>query len=283
MTSMETSTETSATAPIVERMVHVGTYRIRVAERAGDGTEPPLLLMSGFGCSLEVFGPLVDALDPSTGLIMFDVPGIGRSRRPLRPYRLAELAWVLGELVDELGHSRVDVLGVSWGGALAQQFALQNPRHCRRLVLVSTGPAPIMRPSLTALREVVASRRFDPDQGGDVAASLYGGKVVEDRSLLRVIQSRLPNDRRGERYQQLALLGWSSLPVLPLIRQQTLVLAGDDDRIIPMFSARIMTALLPRARLRVFHDGHLGLLTSAEEVAPMIEEFRRFHRLARVS
>jgi poly(3-hydroxyalkanoate) depolymerase len=275
-----TSTQSTTTSPLSERMVHVGSHRIRVAERIGDGTEPPLLLMSGFGCSLEVFAPLVEALDPSSGLILFDVPGIGRSRRPMRPYRLAEIAWVLGEVVDELGHSRVDALGVSWGGALAQQFAFQNPRHCRRLLLVSTGPAPIMRPSLNAIREMIAARRFNPDDGAEVAASLYGGKVLEDHSLLEVIQRRLPNDPRGERYQQLALLGWSSLPMLPLIRQQTLVLAGDDDRIVPMLNAKIMAALLPRARLRTFHDGHLGLLTSADEVAPMIEAFRHFHRLA---
>jgi poly(3-hydroxyalkanoate) depolymerase len=274
---------TADAPPTEERMVHVGSYRIRVVERPGDGTEPPLLLMSGFGCSLEVMAPLVEALDPSTGVIRFDVPGIGRSRRPLRPYRLSELAWVLGELVDQLGHSQVDALGVSWGGALAQQFALQHPRHCRRLVLVSTGAAPIMRPSFNALRELVASRRFDPNQGGDVAAELYGGKVLEDRSLLSVIQERLPNERRGERYQQLALLGWSSLPLLPLIRQQTLVLAGSDDRIVPMLNARILSTMLPRARLRVFHDGHLGLLTSADEVAPMIEEFRHYHRAAEAS
>jgi len=78
---------------------------------------------------------------------------------------------------------------------------------------------------------------------------------------------------RGYLYQLLGSAGWTSLPWLPLIRQPTLILAGDDDPIIPLVNARIMARLMPRARLEVYHDGHLGLLTRPTELAATIAEF----------
>jgi pimeloyl-ACP methyl ester carboxylesterase len=73
--------------------------------------------------------------------------------------------------------------------------------------------------------------------------------------------------------QLLAGVGWTSLPALPLIRQHTFVLAGNDDPIIPLANARIMRALLPHASLYVYDDGHLGLLTSADELGPLVSRF----------
>ena len=73
--------------------------------------------------------------------------------------------------------------------------------------------------------------------------------------------------------QLLAGVGWSSLPALPLIRQPTLILAGNDDPIIPLVNARLMRALLPDATLHVYDDGHLGLLTSADELGPLVSRF----------
>jgi pimeloyl-ACP methyl ester carboxylesterase len=78
-------------------------------------------------------------------------------------------------------------------------------------------------------------------------------------------QERL-GSRAGYVLQVLAGVGWTSLPALPLIRQSTLILAGNDDPIIPLVNARIMRALLPNASLHVFDDGHLGLLTATDEL-----------------
>ena len=70
-------------------------------------------------------------------------------------------------------------------------------------------------------------------------------------------------------------MGWSSLPALPFLRQPTLILAGSDDPIIPLVNARLMRCLLPDARLHVYDDGHLGLVTSADELGPLVSEFLR--------
>jgi len=98
----------------------------------------PLLLLNGIGANLELLQPFVDSLGPDIGSIRIDVPGAGGSPPPRLPYRIRGLARLMSRALGQLGYDRVDVLGVSWGGALAQQLALQYPAVCRRLVLVNT-------------------------------------------------------------------------------------------------------------------------------------------------
>jgi pimeloyl-ACP methyl ester carboxylesterase len=87
-------------------------------------------------------------------------------------------------------------------------------------------------------------------------------------------QSRI-GSRTGYVFQLLAGAGWTSLPALPLIRQPTLVMSGNDDPIIPLANARLMRRLLPHATLHIFDDGHLGLVTDADELGPLVSRFLR--------
>lgn len=259
------------------RDVTVRGRRLRVATRPGSGR--PLVLCNGIGASLDLLQPFVDALDPAIPVVRFDVPGIGGSELPRLPYTFATLAALLGHLLDELGIGEVDVLGISWGGGLAQQFAFQNPRRCRRLVLVGTATGWTMIPAHPrVLSKMITPQRYrDPGYAVAIAASIYGGRMRDEPELARVLLSGHSPlaSRRGYTLQLAAGLGWTSLPFLPLIRQPTLVVAGEDDPLIPMANARIMTRLLPRASLHVYPDGHLGLITLADELAPRIASFLR--------
>jgi len=93
----------------------------------------------------------------------------------------------------------------------------------------------------------------------------------------QVLEPERLGPRTGYVLQLLAGLGWSSLPALPTIRQPTLILAGNDDPIIPLVNAHLMRALLPHAQLHVYDDGHLGLITSAEELGPLVSQFLTGH------
>ncbi|MFJ9312735.1 poly(3-hydroxyalkanoate) depolymerase [Pimelobacter simplex] len=254
-------------------------HDIRVAVRPGTEPGPPLLLCNGIGASLDLLQPFVDALDPRIGVVRFDVPGVGGSPNPRLPYSFPLLAHGVGRMMARLGYDEYDVLGISWGGGLAQQIAFQQPRRCRRLVLVSTATGSLMVPAAPrVLRKMVTPQRYrDAEYAVQVAAELYGGQMrdrPDDVRRLMHDQSRV-GSRRGYVLQLLAGAGWSSLPALPFIRQPTLILAGDDDPIIPLVNARIMRALLPDARLHVYADGHLGLVTSAGALAPVIAGFLR--------
>jgi poly(3-hydroxyalkanoate) depolymerase len=260
--------------PVPTEMITVGGQRLRVAVREGDGTQPPLLLMNGFGVRLEGLQPFVDALNPSTGVIRFDVPGVGGSPRASAPQRLWGVARLVAKMLDVLGHRHVDVLGVSWGGALAQQFAFQERHRCRRLVLVSTSTGVTIPGNPSIIREMLSRRRFtDPEHARNVAPRIYGGRMRSDASAVVGVLHHVGYDLRAHLYQQMAVLGWTSVPFAPLIRQPTLILSGDDDPVIAPVNARMLRRLLPNSELHMFHDGHMGLLTSANELAPIIEGF----------
>ena len=261
----------------VESLLSVLGQQIRVNVREGTGV--PLVLCNGIGASLEVLDPLVEHLYPDTTVVRFDVPGTGGSPDSRLPYGFPYLAAVLGQLLKKLGlNGKVDVLGLSWGGALAQQFAFQNPRRCRRLILVSTGTGALMVPGRPAvLAKMLTPRRFlDHEYAASIAGDLYGGTVRSDASVVKRLFDRqlMAGSRVGYLHQLLAGAVWTSLFALPLIRQRTLIIAGRDDPVIPVANARIMARLLPHATVHLHPGGHVDLITNAAELAPVIESFR---------
>ena len=113
--------------------VSVEGIRLHV-EEYGDG--PPLLLINGIGAHAGMWKPLREAL-PGPRLIAFDAPGTGRSATPPIPLSLEALARVAEGVLDELGVEQADVLGYSFGGAVAQRLARRAPERVRRLVLAA--------------------------------------------------------------------------------------------------------------------------------------------------
>ncbi len=259
------------------QMVTAGSFTVRVAVRAGDPGWPPLLLCNGIGASLELLQPFVDALGPQREIIRFDLPGIGGSPLPLLPYHLSTLPPLLAGLLDHFGHAQADVLGMSWGGGLAQQFAVSRPERVRRLVLAATGTGSLMVPGQpSVLWHMLSPRRhLDPAHAADLAGGIYGGsmRATPTRAAGLLGAAALASTRRGYYYQLLAGTGWTSLPLLPLLRRPTLVLAGDDDPLIPLVNARIMHLLIRGSRLHVYRGGHLDLIAEPHRLAPVVERF----------
>ncbi len=258
-------------------LVDVGGQRLRIHVRPGDPRRTPLLLANGIGAGLASFDPLVDVLDPRRTVIRFDAPGAGGSPVPSKPYRLPGLARTVLALLDVLGHDRVDVLGVSWGGALAQQFAWTAHERCRRLVLVATSPGTLMVPGRPRVLAHMATPRRYTDSAflRRVAPHIYGGTARHDPDIpARFLHPHTRvGVRRGYAFQLLAAAGWTSVPFLPLLRQPTLVLTGDDDPIIPVVNGHLLAALIRRSRLHVYRGGHLELIARPEHLAPEIEQF----------
>jgi poly(3-hydroxyalkanoate) depolymerase len=249
---------------------------LRVGIWRGGDASPPLVVFNGIGANLELVQPFVDALG-DVEVVIFDIPGVGGSPAPLVPYRFATLAVMTDKLLSKLGYEGpLDVLGVSWGGALAQQFAYLYPLRCRRLVLAATSPGVIMVPGrLSVLSKLVGARRYrDPDYLREVGAEIYGGAYRRDPALLAEHgrHIRAPGGR-GYMYQLLATCGWSSLLWLGCLRQRTLVMHGDDDPIVPLVNAQILARRIRRATLHVIEDGHLFLITQTREVGPLVRSF----------
>jgi poly(3-hydroxyalkanoate) depolymerase len=261
----------------VPESITVRGRQLAFTHNTGDPGRVPLIMCNGIGSSMELFDPLVAHLDPGRPVVRFDVPGIGGSARPKLPYVYHQLALAMRALLGELGYRSADVLGISWGGGLAQQFAFQYPRFCRRSVLVATATGMCMVPAGPRVlgRMLTPRRHRDPDYALSIAGDIYGGSARRDPGgTVKVLHSSMrATPIRGYLYQLAAIGCWTSLPWLPMIRQPTLVLAGTDDPIIPSINGSIMAGLLPRGELHQYAGGHLAVLTEPDELAPVIDEF----------
>lgn len=259
------------------QVVRVLGQNLRVSVRAGTGNGPPLLLCCGIGAGFEALAPFVDHLDPAIEVIRFDVPGVGGSPVGPVPYGFPWIAHLATKMVKELGYDEIDVLGLSWGGALAQQLAIGHPKMVRRLVLVGTGTGCVMVPAHPkVLLRMLTPRRFrDPEYATSIAPIIYGGSARDHPEKVHDIlgDSMRIGSHRGYVHQLIAGVGWTSLPWLPFIRQSTLLLYGDDDPIVPTVNGHILRHGLPNAELYVYRGGHLGLVTEADELAPVVAEF----------
>lgn len=257
--------------------VLVDGHLLRVSIR-GEG--PPLLLVMGLGGNIEMWDPLERALSGhGIQTIAYDASGTGHSPTRLLPQRMPGLARQAAHLLDALGHPSASVLGVSYGGAVAQELALGNPHRVRRLVLASTscglGGVPGNPLALSLLATPL--RYYSPTFLRLTAGVLYGPTITEKEDLLREqINARRarPPTVWGYASQLIAGAGWTSWPWLGRIAAPTLVLAGDHDPIVPPSNARILARRIPDARLELVPGaGHLLLLDQAERCASLITDF----------
>ena len=239
-------------------------------ERAGDGA--PLLFVSGSGGDLRarpgVFeGPLAKHFD----LLAYDQRGLGRTAVPEPPYTMAEYAADAAALLDHVGWERACVIGVSFGGMVAQELAVTHPERVERLVLCCTSSGGAGQPSYPlheletlpeeerALRALeLADRRMDaawraanPEALARIRAMMRArdavGEGEPDRA--RGARAQLEARRHHDVYDR---LGAATMP--------TLVCAGRHDGIAPVGNSEAIVRRLPDARLEVFEGGHLFLV-----------------------
>jgi poly(3-hydroxyalkanoate) depolymerase len=257
------------------RMMRVLGQDLWVAVKPGAKERPPLLLFNGIGANVELAEPFMRAMgDVET--VVFDIPGVGGSPLPALPYRPSTVARWGAELMRQLGYDKIDVAGISWGGAIAQQFAHQNRGVCRRLILAATAPGMIMVPGrLSVLLKLASPRRYaDPDYLHSIAAEIYGGNFRLDPSLVSAHTENMKGaSNLGYLYQLLALMGWTSVFWLHSLKQPTLVVMGHDDPIVPLVNGRILTRMIPNARLQVMNCGHLFIVTMPHETAAIFRQF----------
>lgn len=271
-----TASKTEPMTATIE-VIKAGGRELRVAHWRLDtpSDHPPILFFNGIGANIEAVAPLAEKLT-ERGFIMFDMPGTGESPDPTMPYNPFSMAWTATQVLDKLDVDTVDVMGVSWGGALAQHFALQHPKRTRRLVLAATTAGMMMVPgNPKALSKMADPRRYiDPKFMNEHFMTLYGGMTKRPGSKEDHIGRLKPPSPRGYLYQLLAMVGWTSLPALPFLDKEVLIMMGDDDQIVPAINGKILSAAIRNSRLEIFEGGgHLFLLTHADESVAILRDF----------
>lgn len=220
---------------------------LRIALRTR-GSGHPVLLLNGLARPMESWRPFADTL-PDRMVITFDAPGVGSSSTPLLPLSMPMLADVAARVLDAVDVEMADVVGYSYGGAVAQQLAAGHPTRVNGLVLMSTS----------------CGVGAVPGRGRDVVRSL----VEPSRGMRWPRRNPL-----GVLWQLAAISTWSSIPVLGHIDAPTLLICGEHDHVVPRGNSTLIAARIRNARLVTIPAGHdLQLPGSAAASGRMVREF----------
>lgn len=241
------------------------------------GSGQPVLLINGLGGTLGLWQALHRDLTDFE-VIAFDAPGAGRTTTPCNIYSMSDLARFVTRLLDNLGYDTVDVVGYSFGGALAQQLAHEAPERIRRMVLVATtcgwGGVPGTLPSSLA---ALTPFRLWSRRAYELSVPWLAGGDNTEADLLRAFAiERLsaPPSTRGYYQQLLAGWTWTSLPWLATVEHPVLVIAGSNDPLLPLANSQILAAHLPNARMLVQKGhGHYLLLNRESGAGKAIASF----------
>lgn len=265
----------TATAVPRETMVPVGGLELFVRER-GEGH--PLLMINGLGGNLEMWGPAEERLAAVARTIMFDSPGTGRSRMPFWPLSISAQAKLAAGALDRLGYERVDVLGFSLGGLVAQELAFQQPQRVRRMALVASACGWGSMPgTVEALTLAAMPLRYHSPllyEQTKVLLSPVDAELVNRLSELRDARLRYPPPILGYLWQLWSGVLWSSLRWLPSVRVPTLVLHGEADELVPPANGVQLARMLPESRLHVLSgEGHLLVYDPDGGTLPLLHDF----------
>ena len=226
---------------------HVYGLNLRVARWREGAAGTPLLFLNGIGADLTAAAPLLAQIH-GREVWTLDMPGVGGSPDTLIPYTVPAMASVVMEIADRLGHAQIDLAGFSWGGALAQQIAIQFPGRVRSLLLMATTP-------VMGAPGIGWAAMFDDDM-------LASGLKIQTATPL------------GIAYQTAAMAGWSSIGFLSGLKKlPTLILMGEQDGVMPACYGQMLAEQIDGAVLEVVPGSHLFPFTHAAAISARISAF----------
>ncbi|WP_122663342.1 alpha/beta fold hydrolase [Pseudomonas viridiflava] len=230
----------------------------------------PLILLNHWGATLDNFDPrIVDGLAYTRRIIVTDYRGIGASGGSA-PLTISEMANDAIAVIRAMGFQKVDLLGFSLGGFVAQDIALKAPELVRKLILTGTGPAggigidkvwsvswPLMIKALLTLRDPKYYLFFTPSANGRQAAQAFLKRLKEREK----DRDKGPGPHAFLR-QLKAITAWGRQPPQDLSRLSipTLIANGDNDIMVPTVNSTDMSLRIPGSQLIIYEDaGHGGI------------------------
>jgi pimeloyl-ACP methyl ester carboxylesterase len=287
VTAPQAAELTQLTAPTLTVEAPNGvTYAYRRFGRS-ESDSPPLLFLQHFRGNLDNWDPLlVDGIAARREVILLDNTGVGLSSGKV-PATVTEMARDAIAFLDELEVDRIDLLGYSLGGMVAQELALLRPRIVRRIILAGTGPRGGGQQMHGWILDI---ERIANNEGNGIEELLHIffevtetsralGREYVQRAFSRTEGADRPNGREVARAQYDAIVEWgipdpTQLNRLAGITQRTLVANGSNDMMIPTINSQILADHLPNARLRIYPDAAHGFLFQyPRQFAELVTEF----------
>jgi pimeloyl-ACP methyl ester carboxylesterase len=279
-----TATVSNTTAPTQHVTVGDNRYAYR---QLGSGPGVPLLFLQHFTGTLDNWDPAVtDPLALGRSVILFESAGIGRSSGKV-PTTVASMADHAMKFLDALGLTRVDVLGFSLGGMVAQVMALKRPALLRRIILTGTGPeggvgVAMDRPELLKIfvdQKMPMSEKLVKLFFENTETSQSAGRQFVQRLARRTEDKDTPTTAEAAGAQLAAMAAWANSGGEPYtdlkkITQPILVTNGNNDTMIPTVNSFTLSEHLPNAQLIIYPDsGHGALFQHAGAFTSHVFEF----------
>jgi len=248
-------------------------------ERSGTG--PRLLMFNGSGSTIERMRPLFNLLATQFDVVLHDQRGLGKTEIPTGPFTMSDYAADAIALVDHLGWETFNVIGISFGGMVAQEFAVSVPHRVERLALLCTSPGGEGGSSYP-LHEL---RSMSPDERGALSITIMDTRFTpewleehpQDRLFVQGIRGDFApaagtDAERGEIEQLNARRSHDVWDRLPVITAPTFIAAGRFDGIAPLPNSEAMAEQIPHAELHVYEGGH-GFFAQDLRAFPEVMEF----------
>lgn len=226
-------------------------YEITAPERGN-----PVLCIHGLGSSTDDWKPQIAALSRHHTVITYDVRGHGQSGKPRGRYSVKLFAEDAASLIKHLEPGPVHVLGISMGGMIAFQLAVDFPELVRSLVIVNSGPEMVLRTwkqRVAIYQRFVIVRMMGMKKMGQVLASALLPKPEHTAERATFVERWARNDPGAYLRSLRALIGWSVSDRLTTIRCPTLIVSADQDYT-PVSYKEYYTKLIPGATLAVVED-----------------------------
>ena len=230
-----------------------------------EGTGPRLLFVNGSGATLAGSGPMLSNYSKQFDLLAHDQRGLGETEAPEGPYTMADYAADAAGVAEAVGWDTYRVVGVSFGGMVAQELAVTFPERVERLALVCTSPGgrggasyPLhtLADRTDAERAEIGMRILDTRFTPEWLAEHEGDRMLAAAMTDRTVVPKSAEVRRGERLQLEARSHHDVFDHLPNITCPTLVASGRYDGIAPPENGAAIAGQVPDAELRVYEGGH---------------------------
>lgn len=225
------------------------------------GEGEPILFIHGLGSSGRDWQEQVDHFSRACQTITVDVRGHGRSGKPPGPYSVGQFAADIASLIEFLGVAPLHLVGISMGGMIAFQLAVDSPALLRSLVIVNSGPEMILpgfKGRLQLWQRLLIVRLLGMRKMGEVLGPRLFPKPEQENLRVMFVQRWAENDSRAYSAAMKALVGWSVAGQIKDIRCPTLVLAADQDYT-PVAAKEAYVRQIPGAKLVVIEDSRHAL------------------------
>ena len=242
------------------------------------GAGEPVLLIMGLGYPSDMWYRTRPRLAAQYRTITLDNRGVGRSDMPPGPYPIALMASDAAGVLDAAGMDSAHVYGVSMGGMIAQEFALQYPKRVRSLILGCTAAGgPLVVRAEPEVNEMLMSRgNMSPEEAAEAAVPFIYDSATSRERIDEDIARRKDWFPRPEAYmaQLQGILSWEAYSRLSQISVPTLVIHGESDRLVPAGNGKLIAERIPGAKFVLLpHAGHLFTTDQPEASHHAIMEF----------